>query len=79
MTDWQNKIISDPGICHGKPCVKGTRVMVSVILDNLADGLDVDEIIREYPSLTPESIRAAQAYAAWLTNEEDVIPLRKVG
>lgn len=79
MVDWRDKISVNPSICHGKPCIKGTRVMVSVILDNLADGLNPDEIIREYPSLTPEAIGAAQAFAAWLTNEEDVIQLKKVG
>jgi len=79
MVDWKHFISSDPAICHGKPCVKGTRVMVSVILDNLADGMTIEEIIRDYPSLTPESIRAAQSYAAWLSNEEDILPLEKVG
>lgn len=78
MVDWRTHVTSDPAICHGKPCVKGTRIMVSVILDNLADGMSVEEIIQEYPSLTPEAIHAAQSYAAWLTNEEDMIPLKKV-
>ena len=79
MIDWQKHIVVDPAICHGKPCIKGTRVMVSVILDNLADGLSIDEITKEYPSLTSQAIHASQAYAAWLTNEEDLISLRKVG
>lgn len=79
MVDWKRHISADPSVCHGKPCIAGTRVMVSVVLDNLADGLTVDEIIREYPSLSPEGIRAAQLYAAWLANEEDVIALKKVG
>lgn len=79
MVDWKDKISVDPSVCHGKPCIKGTRVMISVILDNLADGLSADEIVKEYPSLTPDAICVAQSYAAWLTNEEDVIQLRKVG
>jgi len=66
----------DPKICHGKACIKGTRIMVSVILDNLAEGLSPEEIVKEYPPLTLEDIRAALAYAAELAREEDIIPLR---
>ncbi|HPA45108.1 MAG TPA: DUF433 domain-containing protein [bacterium] len=62
--DWREHITADPAVCHGKPCIKGTRIMVSVVLDNLAAGLDQREIIRSYPTLTPESIQAAIAYAA---------------
>lgn len=79
MVDWRKHVSVDMAVCHGKPCIKGTRVMVSIILDNLADGLTAEEIIREYPTLTPEAICAAQAYAAWLMNEEDIIPLEKAG
>lgn len=79
MLDWRSQISVNPDVCHGKLCIKGTRIMVSVILDNLANGLTAEEIMREYPSLTTKSIRAAQAFAAWLANEEDVIPLKKVG
>jgi uncharacterized protein (DUF433 family) len=64
------RITVEPNICHGKPCIKGTRVMVAVILDNLADGMTADEILREYPTLTGEDIRAALAYAAVLAREE---------
>lgn len=53
----------DPNVCHGKACFQGTRVLVSVILDNLAAGVPEEEILRSYPSLTPESLRAALAYA----------------
>ena len=76
MSNWEQHIISDPRICHGKPCVQGTRIMVSVILDNLADGLSADEIVAEYPPLTLEDVRAAIAYAAVLTREEELVPLR---
>lgn len=62
--DWREHIATDAGICHGKPCIRGTRIMVSVVLDNLVAGLSTEDILREYPSLTPESIRAAVAYAA---------------
>ncbi|HEY6321134.1 MAG TPA: DUF433 domain-containing protein [Thermoanaerobaculia bacterium] len=76
MTDWRERIVADPRICHGKPCIRGTRIMVSVVLANLADGLSVDEIIKEYPSLVPDDIRAAVGYAAELAREEDLVPLR---
>ena len=67
--DWRQRIIADPMICHGKACVVGTRIMVSIILDNLADGLSESEILKSYPSLKPEDIKAAIAYAAELTRE----------
>jgi uncharacterized protein (DUF433 family) len=76
MTDWHDRIATDPTVCHGKPCIRGTRVMVSVVLDNLAAGLEPDEIAREYPPLTPEDVRAALAYAAALAREEELVPLR---
>jgi uncharacterized protein (DUF433 family) len=49
---WQDHIIVDPAVCHGKACIKGTRIMVSVVLDNLAAGLTPEEIIRSYASLS---------------------------
>lgn len=59
-----DRIITDPTVCHGQACIKGTRVMVSVILDNLAAGLTEEEILNSYPSLEIGDIRAAIAYAA---------------
>ena len=76
MTDWKQRISVDPNICHGKPCVKGTRIMVAVVLDNLAEGLSPDEIAAEYPPLTVEDVRAAISYAAELAREEELVPLR---
>ncbi len=76
MSNWEQRIASDPQVCHGKPCVRGTRIMVSVILDNLAEGLSPDEIVAEYPPLALDDIRAAIAYAATLTREEELVPLR---
>lgn len=64
--NWQDYIVVDPLVCHGKACIKGTRIMVSVILDNLAAGLSTDEILRSYPSLNHEAIRAALTYAVEL-------------
>lgn len=63
MNDWVDRISADPNICHGKPCVKGTRIMVAVILDNLAEGISPERIVAEYPPLTLEDVRAAIAYA----------------
>jgi uncharacterized protein (DUF433 family) len=71
--NWQDRISSDPNICHGKPCIKGTRVMVSVILDNLAAGETHDEIKRGY-HIEEEDIQAALHYAASLASDR-VIPL----
>jgi uncharacterized protein (DUF433 family) len=64
----------DPAVCHGKACIKGTRVLVSVILDNLAAGVTPQEMRRDYPSLSEEAIRAAIAYAAELSHER-VLPI----
>jgi len=66
---WQDYISVDPNVCHGQACFKGTRVMVSVVLDNLAAGATSEEILRSYPSLRPEHIPAAIAYAADLARE----------
>lgn len=67
--NWQERISVDPLICHGRTCIKGTRIMVSVILDNLAAGLSLEEIIQSYPSLTEADIQAAIAYAAEIARE----------
>jgi uncharacterized protein (DUF433 family) len=66
--DWRDRITFDPTVCHGKACVRGTRVMVSVILDNLAAGEPTDEIVKGY-RVQPEDIQAALAYAAELTKD----------
>jgi uncharacterized protein (DUF433 family) len=68
--NWRDHITVDPTVCHGKACIKGTRVLVSVILDNLVAGLTPDEIIRSYPSLSREAVQAAIAYAADLAREQ---------
>jgi uncharacterized protein (DUF433 family) len=67
--DWQERISVDPAICHGMACIKGTRIMVSVILDNLAAGIGAEEILSSYPSLKRDDIQAAIAYAAELAHE----------
>lgn len=72
--NWRGHITVDPQVCHGKPCVAGTRVMVSVILGNLAAGQSVDEILASYPTVTADGVRAALAYAADLARER-LVPL----
>lgn len=66
------RISTDPNICHGKACIRGTRVLVSVILDNLAARTTISELLRNYPTLKPEDIDAALAYAALLAREDHV-------
>lgn len=70
--DWRKRITVDPLVCHGKACIKGTRVMASVILDNLAGGITTEEILNSYPSLNPEDIKAAISYAAELAGERQI-------
>ena len=67
--NWRDRITVDPKVCHGKACIKGTRIMASVILDNLAAGIPQDEILKSYPSITAEDIQAVIAYAAELARE----------
>lgn len=71
--NWKDKITIDPNICHGKPCIKGTRIIVSIILDNLANGMKEEDILSSYPSLTSEDIQAAIAYAAELSHERLIL------
>lgn len=67
--NWRDRITVNPRICHGKACIKGTRVMVSIILDNLAEGVSEKEILISYPSLSTKDIKAAIAYAAELSHD----------
>ncbi len=67
--NWRDRITVDPLVCHGKACITGTRIMVSVILDNLAEGVGEEEILKSYPSLAYDDIKAAIAYAAELSRE----------
>ena len=76
VTDLLDLIAIDPAICHGQPCIKGTRVLVTVLLDALAAGLATDEIVGHYPTVTAEGVRAAAAYGAWLAKQEiHVLPV----
>jgi uncharacterized protein (DUF433 family) len=71
-TRWQDWITVDPAVCHGKACFKETRVLVSVVLDNLAAGIEPEKILQDYPSLPREAIQAALAFAADLARERIV-------
>ena len=70
--NWRERISVDPNICHGKVCIKGTRIMVSVVLDNLAAGEPAEVILRSYPTLKPKDIQAALWYAADLARDRVV-------
>ena len=73
---WQEFLSSKPEVCAGQICATGTRVPVTVILDNLAEGANSEDILTSYPSLRPEHIQAALAYAAELAHEETLVPIR---
>jgi uncharacterized protein (DUF433 family) len=72
--DLLQRISIDPNVCFGKPCIRGTRIWVSLIIENLAAGAPEAEILDNYPSLTSEDIKAALTYAAEITRER-VIPV----
>ena len=69
MLEWQERISVNPQVCHGKACIRGTRVMISVILDNLAAGVPHEELLQSHPSIQESDIQAALAYAAELARE----------
>lgn len=69
----------DPGVCFGKPCIRGTRIWVSLILDNLAEGMTEKELLEDYPALKHEDILAAIAYGAEMSRERYVpLPIEKL-
>ena len=75
VPDWRERISVNPRVCHGKPCIKGTRIMASIILDYLRAGESAEEILRQYPALKSDDIQAAVGYAAWLAHEEEEHPV----
>jgi len=77
MNQLLERISIDPDVCFGKPCIRGTRIWVSLILDFLANGMSIEEILAEYPQLTGEDIRAAIAYGAEMSRERYVEILTK--
>ena len=70
--NWHEYISVDPNICHGQACIAGTRVMVTVILDNLAAGLTAEEIAESYPAVSTDAVKAVLQYAAELAKERIV-------
>jgi len=72
MNPLLERITIDPNVCFGKPCIRGTRIWVSLLLDFLAGGMTPDEILEEYPQLVLEDIRAAIAYGAEMSRERYV-------
>jgi uncharacterized protein (DUF433 family) len=66
------RISIDPAVCGGKPCIRGHRIWVSLILDYLASGMSIEEILKEYPQLAPEDIRACVAYGSEMTRERTI-------
>ena len=75
MNSLLDRISIDPNICFGKPCIRGTRIWVSLILDFLASGETVERILEAYPQLTADDIRAAIAYGAEVARER-IVPVR---
>ena len=72
---WQERIVVDPGVLVGKPVIKGTRLAVEFIVDLLAQGWSEREILKNYPGLTRDDIRASLSYASAALHEEKVYPL----
>ncbi len=72
MNPLLNRIEVNPNICFGKPCIKGTRIWVSLILDLLASGYSIEKILEEYPYINEDDIRACIAYGAEMTREKFV-------
>jgi uncharacterized protein (DUF433 family) len=72
MNPLLERISVDPKVCFGKPCIRGTRIWVSLILDFLANGMSMEEVLAEYPQITRDDIRAAIAYGAEMARERYV-------
>lgn len=70
--NWRDRISINLNVCHGRPCIKGTRIWVSLILDLLAGGESIEEILKSYPQLTEEDVRACIAYGAEMARERFV-------
>jgi uncharacterized protein (DUF433 family) len=72
MNQLLQRIAIDPDVCFGKPCIKDTRIWVSLLLDFLASGMTIEEVLKDYPQLTEEDVRAAIAYGAEMSREHYV-------
>jgi uncharacterized protein (DUF433 family) len=74
--DYQRHFTRDPGVCGGETVIRGTRVTVRTVLASLAEGATVDEIVADFPALTPDAVRAVIAFAA--SSASDDLPLAAV-
>lgn len=72
--DWTDRVVIAPDVHHGDPCVKGTRIPVSVIVGSIADGMSPDQVRAAYPQLSLQDIQAALAYAAEVLRHEVIVP-----
>ena len=72
--DMNERVVIDYGVCHGKPCIRGTRIMVSNILNLLAHGANLEEVLQGYPQLTRDDVFAALEYAEAIVRDEDIQP-----
>lgn len=73
--DWKDRVIIDSDVHHGDPCIKGTRIPVSIIARSIADGMSVEEVRAAYPQLSLDDVRAALAYAAEVLRHEVILPI----
>jgi uncharacterized protein (DUF433 family) len=73
--NWRERIVIDPAMHHGEPCITGTRVPVSVIVGSIADGDTPQEVIEAWPQLSGDDVRAALKFAAEAVNSADFVPL----
>ena len=69
----ESRIIVDPNVCSGKPCIRGTRILVKNILGMIAGGYDMTQVLKEYPELSREDVSAALEYATQVLDDEKVI------
>ena len=77
--DKSPRISIDPDICHGKPCIKGTRIPVYLILEMLEYGMSFHDVIEEYPHITEEDIKACLHFARILVDKEEITPFVSLG
>ena len=73
--NWKNFVTINPEVHHGEPCIKGTRIPVAILVGSVADGMTIEEVVKEYPQITSEAVRAALAYAADVLRQEILLPL----
>jgi uncharacterized protein (DUF433 family) len=79
MTSYMSRFARSPQVCNGHTVIKGTRVPVQVVLDSLAEGSSVDEILVSYPSLVPADVQAVIAFAADAARDDEPLPLAQAG